>query len=130
MTFDELLDALGEADCPQSMLDYEIANHVFPDDRWQKTAPRPYTASLDAAMMLIPPGWMVTKIFQFREFDTAAPFGWGCQLNIEGDEDRAYFWSAQSDVPAIAVCLAALQARRSMKLTGSLAPKTPKDGNG
>ena len=71
-------------------------------------------------MKLIPDGWMLTRLFQFKDCETAAPFGWGCTLNIDGDYEMGYWWFEQGETPALAMCCAAISAHKTMNETSRL----------
>lgn len=132
MTIDELIDVLQDRR-PSYDLDRAIADLVDPNIerfgiRMEQHMYGPdgdfvpagvvrdltpsFTGSIDAAMALIPPGWLLTKLFQFREYSTRKPFGWGAVLNPESAEEDGFEWAGQADTPAIALCIAALEARK------------------
>jgi hypothetical protein len=68
-----------------------------------RTVPR-YTASLDAAMTLVP------------EYHTAAIFsdGSGSVVPAESDEDAFFAATVYAATPALALCAAALRARKAV----------------
>lgn len=113
MTIDELIAALEKAEGPSRELNRGIAislGWAFDGNGWQEpdgtrhSGIDEYTSSLDAAMTLVPEGaW----------WDLCAPYG-------ESKEARGAVYpnggdqiSARHRHPAIALCIAALMARRN-----------------
>jgi hypothetical protein len=72
-----------------------------------------YTASIDAAMTLVPEGWTYVSI----EFCARGMPGQHCRVSIERlitehDDEREYGYAA---TPALALCAAALRAQAKEK---------------
>lgn len=64
---------------------------------------KPYTASLDCALTLVPEGW------QWRAWHTPTDEGslWGAEVNWEPPGN------VYAETPALALCIAALRARQA-----------------
>ena len=78
-------------------------------------SPTPYTASLDAAMTLVPEGWCKTVADYWCESDDKPPFFADCgdlPAVKRGDKD-AVIVEAYANTPALALCAAALRAREA-----------------
>ncbi len=91
MTLLELAERCEAATGPSYVLDLEIAEVIAPTElAWQP----PYTASLDAAMMLVPDhdGWI-----------------------IMGNSAKVGRQISGAATPALALCAAALRARHEME---------------
>jgi hypothetical protein len=87
-------------------LDYAIAAAVgWPDSPIMHQNARRYTASLDAAVTLVPNGWYVYSV---ADFAPDVP-GWRCGLRR--DNDGALVWSNDAHTEAHARAAAALRAR-------------------
>lgn len=110
---DNLIDKLERADGPDRELDQLIA--VW--HRSQISGKRvlgvancaAYTASIDAAMTLVPEGWQLIKIEWFNVNDSWRAFmrDW----HIQSDTFAAKTGDGQAATPALALCIAALRAR-------------------
>lgn len=98
MTKDELIAALEAATGPSFVLDLSIAFYVRPADIAQTLGPRPYTASIDAAMTLVPERWQ----WVLDGGDTPSR---ACLLDRG---ERCV--DVTGATPAIALCIAALRA--------------------
>lgn len=136
MTFDELIARLESLDGPDREVDAEIAKKIgwklkksilMSNVYWldQENAPRPevphFTGSLDVAGMLVPDGWLTTlHIHENRSVKRAV-----CHAELTHDADmtgRDLNIDAPYDVEAInapnaaiALCTAALKARKAME---------------
>lgn len=102
MTLLELAERCEAATGPSYVLDLEIAEVIAPTElAWQP----PFTASLDAALMLVPEGW--TGIVPITGGDDA----WLWQERaLAGTGHRC-----RAATPALALCAAALRARHEME---------------
>lgn len=101
----ELAERIEKATGPDRELDREIANGVI---GWPMFAipVNPiwrYTASLDAAMTLVPEGWFLNGVYENGEGRTYATLR-KCNLA-----------AAVAATPALALCAAALKARAQAK---------------
>lgn len=109
MTLDDLITALREATGPDEALDYEIEMLCQPVCQSWKYPP-PFTASLDAALTLVPEGWRVYNLSQ----DPDQGMRWFAGL--DAIPIRCGHWIAYTNkrapTPALALCVAALEARR------------------
>lgn len=99
MTIDELIAALEKAEGPSSEIDADIGLTAAGWEPWLSKLP-PFTSSLDAALTLVPEGLM-----------------WSVGTNGDG-RYRADVWTDVVEIgigcsPAIALCIAALEARRN-----------------
>lgn len=131
MTTAELIERLERAEAPSRELDAEIAAlvHVdadgldfeaFPEPSGKVTiyfpskvkqayaAPR-YTASMDAALTLVPVGW------EWSLYSAQSGFRPQAQLETEAMRHREGFEpvSAFGATPAIALCIAALRVKEA-----------------
>ena len=106
----DLRDLLEKAEGPDRKLDERIAAAVGAHGP-REDAP-PYTASLDAALTLIPNGW-------YCDLHNGSPMpppsyvwlwrrGFGGAQNKRATDSRVYGSAA---TPALAICIAALKAR-------------------
>lgn len=98
---------------PDPMLDYEINYTVFT----RRIAVRKFTASLDAAMTLVPEGW-VLHFLQDTEYDNPAERRWSVSLRPrqgqwDGTPEGAEAWT-WAFTPALALTAAALRARATL----------------
>ena len=120
MTREELIAALEKAEGPSRELDCEIAMHRMPELRgfarigedWVhpqystiRTYAIEYTASIDAALTLVPEGWDWSVVLAER-FEDKNPAS--CQVIQRG---RLKFHTTHAATPALALCIAALKAR-------------------
>lgn len=153
MTIDDLIALLEKAEAPSRELDQAIHLLVLPDDLASKiirgdmkvhewslgmggicwrsdsgssggTWPvRHYSSSIDAALTLVPDGWLLSELLQNHpEFKSITDRGWnaGVMGPVEwaspepGAPDEPVFDHANGthDHPAIALCIAALKARK------------------
>ncbi len=112
--FLELAERCEKAEGPDRELDarihYEMMglSTVYSIDDFlvsdiSKNHPKRYTASLDAALTLVPEGWWVQHLGKITT-------GWWCRLGIEG---RSLMYVAKT--PALALCAAALRARAALE---------------
>lgn len=119
MTVQELIAVLEAATGPAFVLDHEIAlwNHNDLRAAHEPLAgiimnPKPYTASIDAALTLVPEGWASASIH-----DRRGPIGYVHNnemafVGIAGRPNPAKVWhEVRHPVRAIALCIAALKAR-------------------
>jgi hypothetical protein len=109
MTREELIAALQKATGPAYVLDLAIAAQVLPDCWVSKVTPKNYTASIDAALTLVPEPddsfWQVLTCGERRGYFQAsvvtdAMAATGAKLS----------WHS-ARTPAIALCIAAVKAR-------------------
>lgn len=102
MTVVDLIRRLEAATEPDRRLDVEIWNAL-------NVAMLHYTGSIDAALMLVPPGW-AWSVESSTEYGS---YG-GCSPNAPYDEwvhsDMGGF-AIYAATPAIALCISALRAR-------------------
>ncbi len=79
---------------------------IYGDAYYNRVEPKPYTASLDAAMLLVPEGWSwgVTAETERKERKYSASV-----RRYWTSFDKDYFCFATT--PALALCAAALKAR-------------------
>lgn len=122
MTREQLIAALEAATGPSRELDVAIVYALYPDigpyaahcagdppifwfDPYYKQECPLFTASIDAALSLVPEGWRVYALQQFT-VDTAK---WACGLDMRYGPGQVLVREAPS--PAIALCIAALKAR-------------------
>lgn len=105
MTLDELIARLEKATAPDRGLDRDIAfSFGWDPDGIQE--PPAYTASIDAAMTLVPAGmhWQLNS--------AGAPnSAWQAAVCRSDLEPQVECWAYSS--PAIALCIAALRARNT-----------------
>jgi hypothetical protein len=101
MTLEELIAALRAATGPAYVLDEAIDKYAVTLGLPPRVVPPPYTASIDAALTLVP-----------------ATCGWGVPFGPFAQHDGAQWWQAEvgaaeamAATPAIALCIAALRAR-------------------
>lgn len=103
MTRDELIAAMEKASGPSRELDWGIHEWVWgvAAPRMERMEPPSYTASIDAALTLVPEGydWMVFSVNGFNQ----ANCGPTNSFDDVGDQKAA--------THAIALCIAALKAR-------------------
>jgi hypothetical protein len=74
---------------------------------WQQDHPPAYTASLDAAVSLVPSGWEVALYWGVKGFRPEA--------QLETEDTREVLISSTAATPALALCAAALRARQAME---------------
>lgn len=67
------------------------------------------TTSLDAALTLVPEGWLMDNLCQLYNRD--GPQGWVCILHKPGERRANNDFDNGSATSALAVCIAALKAR-------------------
>lgn len=116
MTIDELIDALEKAEGPSRELDAEIAGAFgwavlssFTGGIYRAAPPgkidcRPlpdFTSSLDAALTLVPEGWIWSVSSS------------GCVWVMPSDDVEGQIVVSGIADPIIALCIAALKARRN-----------------
>lgn len=138
MLVSEILDGLArrceEATGPDRELDEAIRDAVF-DVRnsgpyyWLEsptgeivgadTQPRHYTASLDAAMTLVPEGWLVQELAeQPWPDDETRP--WTATLRPRKRGDIRYIISLNCASAALALCAAALRSSAALAREGEI----------
>lgn len=107
MTREDLIAALEAATGPVRELDFTIAAAAgWPDSPYSHAHARRYTASIDAALSLVPDGWS----WQVDNEGTV----W-LQHGLKSDDDRAVWFDPAVQLgrivpPALAICTAALKA--------------------
>lgn len=112
MTIRELIERLEKAEGPSYALECDIAKHVD-DYSVRKSVPN-YTASIDAALTLVPEGmcysiemrgnYVCAEVFRYR---------WGLtggKYDIYFSEEGGHF---RDPSPAITLCIAALKAQEA-----------------
>lgn len=99
MTNEELIAALEAADGPSFTLEQEIFRSINPHAT-KLSIPNNYTASIDAALMLVPEGMTIGLM------SVGDVYHFGI-----GENDRQAQFYAVASHPAIAICIAALKAR-------------------
>lgn len=106
MNIEQLIAALEKATGPSRELDLAIWNKLYPDAVVAELPKSHFrvTASLDAALTLLLPGW-AWCVQASEEFPGQA---WLYPPNNVNDE-QVY---AKAATPAIAICIAALKARK------------------
>ncbi len=80
---------------------------------WSTGETPSYTTSIDAALTLVPEGWYVATIAQWRS--GPGPRIWAATLNAEPGADAGYRHATRSS-PALALCIAALKACDAKRL--------------
>lgn len=135
MDIDELITALESADGPSRELDAEIARAIGydvktdgnpagrfyfqrrPTDWWEDVLP--YMESVDAALTLVPDGWDWDVSFEPwllpHRPDVKTPVRAGYASVSDGDlnSPKTRQHIGRHDTPAIALCIAALRARKT-----------------
>jgi hypothetical protein len=77
-------------------------------------ASEPFTASIDAAMTLVPEGWRVRDLNQWVDQNKASTnIAWTVRLRLNGRSMVEV--DAEADTAALALCAAALRARSSQR---------------
>lgn len=108
MTTEELIEALEKAEGPSRELDEEITRVAIWRNKVDRSVPvdRPrYTASIDAALTLVPEQY---DMISFR----SDPSGSGWELGeFTGGEYIKHSEGSTDGLWAIALCIAALRAR-------------------
>lgn len=99
MSLEELRDALAKATGPDKVLDHQLERHLHGLMSRTSYVPR-YTASLDAAVTLVPEGWVETV-------------GRLCDGHGEGTLYQCGaaggMYLARAATPALALCLARIE---------------------
>jgi hypothetical protein len=114
MTLLELAERCEKATGPDDALDWAAAEAIG-------CAPGlPYSASLDAAMTLVPDGYE-WGCGSWGNPDTDGPWAWCATRQQSADNDLDY---GKAATPALALCAAALKARAA-----ECVPNTP-EGDG
>lgn len=138
---DELIARLEAATGPDEWCDYHLWRIALPEhhrwtmggtgaldgvplwgnprkDRdWDRDPPR-YTASIDAAITLVPEGWAV-RLKQTTRYDQTCWTGDGQQpawtVSLMPDDNKAdnfmFYEHGGAATPALAICIAAIRAR-------------------
>lgn len=106
----ELAERCEKAEGPSDTLDVELTLAVFPDSYPAPKLMR-YTASLDAALTLVPEGYLWTAA-TYRAEEDAPPYYADCMSpeTFSGAEWGEAF-TGQANGPALGLCAAALRAR-------------------
>lgn len=124
----ELIEALEKAEGPGIALDAEIycATHGHCErdggavilrcsetgHKKTKFAPPAYTSSIDAALTLVPDGWLL-QISDWEDERLRARGPWQAILTRYGERDKMASFKTRCNhapTPAIALCIAALKA--------------------
>ena len=111
MNLDDLIAKLEAAETPSDHLDFAIAEQVGTLEEPEKDllGSPPYTYSIDAALTLIPAdGWMTYAVDGPAMDNCAGLWTW---MLADGERDT----HATSNDPCIALCIAALKARKAME---------------
>ncbi len=133
MTFDELIAAMEKATGPDVALDCDIYSMLNPtllpvkeraglfvnDKKFLGSAGKyhivgvtsmapDYTASIDAALTLVPKGSLWTCATYQSSFDVRPPYYADCAAGLE----ECPITEAYAATPALALCIAALKARQ------------------
>lgn len=108
---DDLIARLEKATGPDRDLDHAIDTALLGE--WTYYAPE-YTASIDAALTLVPNGyrWLVRKHDGSKTW--AGGKGAKSFANVYADEHESPMYEAWTQTPALALCIAALKARQAM----------------
>lgn len=85
-----------------------------------------YTASIDAALSLVPEGWFVANLAQWRSGAPTRTWAATLKLDPQCDEERH---TSNRPSAAIALCIAALKARLAA-ITTERSPDTTSPSNG
>ena len=104
--YEDLIQRLEKAEGPRYELDAQIRELIAP--RGSPYPPLPYTASLDAALRLVPEGW--SGDVEFGPAGDAIVFEatmWNGKFAQETTE-----FAVVGNTPALALCIAALKARQ------------------
>jgi hypothetical protein len=86
-------------------LDHEIGRALSTDGNYSY---RPYTASLDAAMQLVPEGWYIGEWVESPDRDTS----W---ITLVPAADEKVERTGKADTNPLALCAAALRARAAQE---------------
>lgn len=78
---------------------------IYGDAEYNRREPQPYTASLDAAMTLVPEGWRVSDLYEFENGNATAAVRASNPARMERSKECA--------TPALALCAAALRAQEA-----------------
>lgn len=123
MANDDLIARLEAAEGPQFVLDVEIWKTCHPADwKWQhgRFNPPAYTASIDAALTLVPEGWHLAALgFIHPDFRQETELDWRADIfgPVTWAEDDGFpepqyeAVGGNAPTPALAICIAALKAR-------------------
>lgn len=93
---------------------------IYGDADYNRVEPKPYTASIDAAMTLLPEGWWLAGLcFHHVVFRSAHDSAWGAEfggpvkwVTYDGYPEPDFpIANGQAATPAIALCIAALKAK-------------------
>jgi len=132
--YEALAVRVDRASGPDLVLERDIALAVYPgaqplhgnetrisvwdgNGRTQLTV-KPYTASIDAAMTLVPEGWFLTLDRYIVSDDPAQRGSWRVWLKFIHPTDHIEKRFARADTPATAVLSAALRARAATVVIG------------
>jgi len=97
-----LIERLEAATGPDRELDAAIWRATVPEAKhWPDNAAMPFTASIDAALTLVPEGWSYTVAWLHRNSRACV-----AMFHAKLEEQRA-----EAPTPALAICIAALKAR-------------------
>lgn len=129
MTLVELAERVEAAEGPDRELDREIAReqvywilHGMGEEKAAEIADAmagarldadldAYTASLDAALTLVPEGWPVFHLFNCH----LGPDRWIWEADLAPQRSYANILRGQAATPALALCAASLRARASLE---------------
>lgn len=136
---DDLIAQLEAATGPDRELDAaikELVGHAWDYAAdWgmrgnEKPVALPYTASIDAALTLVPEGWLM-RLVSFAKGSQPTPVSWRCVLRtwLHSDDGEVAFSQAigVAPTPALAIVIAAL---RLLSKRPSRSPSWNADGTG
>lgn len=125
-TLNDLIARLEAAEGPSRELDaritavlnnpgkpFEEINWIAAEAAWGAHAFPLYTASIDAAMTLVPKGWhILLSDWEHAKLRERGP--WQCIITQPGTRDtfEPRFRCDHAPTPALALCIAALRARQ------------------
>jgi len=103
---DELTKKLEAATEGSRELDADIymATHGVSEGSTKPATPPHFTTSIDAALTLVPEGWIVHMELHPSPADEA-------NISLHDGGDKTTLGQADFDQPALALCIAALKAR-------------------
>lgn len=107
-----IIDRLAKATGPDRVIDamlHEVVIGPLPlETATAMQAPKPYTASTDAALSLVPEGFFIFEMGQ-----SGRDLAHGYYVNMAGKNGR-YFGEGAKTLP-LAICIAAIRARAAQK---------------
>lgn len=118
----ELAERCEQAKGPDHELDFAIyaatcgkdTSHIKKSHRYLYG--EPVTAAVDAALMLVPNGWRVRDLTDWRDLELSR--GWSLELRRVDRKHHAV--EADATTPRLALCAAALRARAAEAQTQSV----------